>query len=158
MDLKGSRRQRFFPQFFWNQTVSQTYYDEVKYAATPTLALIKVTGERTSLRVETEEIKSTWPEGNYDSLMLFWLWHWDVFFFFRFSEGGLESPPVSQLSRRATLREVLATKSRQGKHQRPPSSFHCSTNTWRHHLSPCRTLWATRARLWSSIPAQFTVN
>lgn len=47
--------------------------------ATPTLTLIKVTGERTSLRVETQEIKSMWPEGNYDSLMLFWLWSRDFF-------------------------------------------------------------------------------
>lgn len=46
---------------------------------TPTLALIKVTGERTCLHVETDEIKSTRPEGNYDSLMLFWLRHWDFF-------------------------------------------------------------------------------
>lgn len=69
--------------------------------ATPTRALIKVTGERTILRVETEEIKSTWPEGNYDSLMLFWLWHRDFF-----PEGGLESPPVSQLFRRAAPCEV----------------------------------------------------
>lgn len=45
--------------------------------ATPTLTLIKVTGERTGLHVETEEIKSMWPGGNYDSLMLFWLWNWD---------------------------------------------------------------------------------
>lgn len=40
--------------------------------------LIKVSGERTGLHVETGEIKSTWPEGNYDSLMLFWLCYWDI--------------------------------------------------------------------------------
>ena len=85
---------------------------------TPTLALIKVTGEQTCLHVETEEIKSAWPEGNYDSLMLFWLRHWDFFW-----RGGFESPPVSQLFRRATLCEVSV------KHQQPPSSFDCSTNT-----------------------------
>lgn len=50
---------------------------------TPTLVLIKLSGERASLHVETEEIKSTWPEGNYDLLMLFWLCHWDFF-----TEGG----------------------------------------------------------------------
>lgn len=93
--------------------------------ATPTLALIKVPGERTSLRVETEEIKSTWPEGNYDSLMLFW--HRVFFFFFFVLRGGLESPSVSQLFRRAALCEVLDLPS--VKHQQLPSSFHCLTNT-----------------------------
>lgn len=43
---------------------------------TPTPVLIKVTGERTRLHVETEKIKSAWPEGKYDSLMLFWLRRW----------------------------------------------------------------------------------
>lgn len=59
--------------FSFNFFLTSQYKDEVKYVATPTFALIKVSGERTSLRVETEEIKSTWPEGSYDSLMLFWL-------------------------------------------------------------------------------------
>lgn len=84
--------------------IVKLYYNEVKYVATPALVLIKLGAERTGLRVETEEIKSAWPEGNYDSLMLFWLCHWD------FCRGGLEPPPVSQRFRRAILCEVLAAQ------------------------------------------------
>lgn len=121
---------------FWNRTVLQTYCDEVQYVATPTLALIKVAAERTSLRVETEEIKSTWPEGNYDSLMLFWLWCWDFSFFFL--RGARVSSCFTTFQESHT---VWGARNEEPsvKHQQPPSPFHCSANTWpntrRSHLS-----------------------
>lgn len=78
--------------------------------------------------------------------MLFWLWHWDFFFF---TGVGVEYPPVSQLC------EVLTTERAVSKTSAativiPLFSKHLT----KHITSP---LWDSvsykgRARLWSSKP------
>lgn len=111
MDYKGS--------LICKETV-QPFFNGVKYVATPTLALIKVTGERTNLQVETQKI--TWRQ----------LWLTDVFlapalgFVFW---GGYESPTVSQLIRRAMLCETGLRRAVL-KNQQPPSTLHYTTSTW----------------------------